>query len=62
MQIILYSDEYGLEAFDYETEIEARIAYEELKASVVAREVDRDRVERTILLVIDSVTITPEGE
>lgn len=52
-KVIMWSDEYGLEEFDYETEQEARDAFERLKATCRAND---DGIERHLYLAIDTWT------
>jgi hypothetical protein len=54
-QVILSSDEFGLEEFDYESVKEARAGFERLKKSCQA-ETDQDGIERTLVLALESWT------
>ena len=49
-QVIMCSDEYGVEEFDYETEQEAREGFERLKATCQAND---DGIERHLILAIN---------
>jgi hypothetical protein len=53
MKVIMLSDEFGLEEFDYDTEQEAREGFERLKATCQASE---DGIERHLFLAIDTWT------
>ena len=57
MKVIMWSDEFGLEEFNYETEQEAREGFERLKASCG---VSNDGIERHIYLVIETWTSSDE--
>lgn len=52
-QIIMWSEEFSLEVFDYDTEKEAREGFERLKATCQA---SKDGIERHLFLAIDSWT------
>ena len=53
MKVIMWSEEYGLEEFDYENEQEAREGFERLKVTCQASE---DGIERHLFLAIDTWT------
>ena len=53
MKVIMWSDEFGLEEFSYDTEQEAREGFERLKATCQA---SNDGIERHIYLAIDTWT------
>ncbi len=49
-QVIMYSDEYGFEDFDYDTVEEAEAGFERLKRDC-AKAYKKDGIERRLLLV-----------
>lgn len=52
-QVILTSDEYGTEEFDYDSLKDARAGFRELQNSCRA-EAERDGIERRLLLAIET--------
>jgi hypothetical protein len=52
-QVIMYSDEFGFEEFDYDTEEEARQGYERLKKSCEL-EASRDSIQRRLILALET--------
>ena len=54
-QIIMYSDEFGFEDFDYDTLKEARAGFNRLKESC-QKGTDEDQIERRLWLAVDSWT------
>ena len=52
-QVIMWSDEYGLEEFNYDTEQEAREGFERLKATCQDND---DGIDRHLFLAIDTWT------
>ena len=53
MKVIMWSDEFGLEEFSYETEQEAREGFERLKTTCQA---SKDGIERHLYLAIATWT------
>jgi hypothetical protein len=54
-QVILSSDEFGFEEFDYDTLKEARAGFNQLKHSCQA-ESEMDNIERRLILAVDTWT------
>ena len=54
-QVILTSDEFGEEEFDYDTLREAREGFNRLKLSCQA-ETEKDSIERRLILAVESWT------
>ena len=55
MQVFLYSEEHGLEIFDYETETEAIAGYKRLKKAAI-KSFKQDKIQRKVILVKDCFT------
>lgn len=56
MQVFTYSDEYGIETFDYDTEEEAKAGYERLKKAS-SKGFRKDGIERKVILANDSFEV-----
>jgi hypothetical protein len=54
-QVILTSDEFGSEEFEYDTVKEARAGFERLKESC-QEETDKDGIERRLILALETWT------
>ena len=54
-KVIMLSDEFGLEEFDYETQQEARAGFERLKESCQATAA-KDGIERRLILALETWT------